>query len=132
MTEATQPTAVTRGIRVSVETKYNDAWSQPPYRYFFNYRITIANESGRGVKLLARRWIIKDAQGRVSIVEGEGVLGETPDIRPGHSYQYTSGCPLPTSYGEMEGAYVMTDEDGDRFEVTIPNFRMFRVEGPAN
>ncbi|MCB9477010.1 MAG: Co2+/Mg2+ efflux protein ApaG [Deltaproteobacteria bacterium] len=121
------PTAVTNNVRITVQTQYSADHSAPPYRYFFAYHVTIANEGEAPVQLLSRRWVIKDANGRVQVVEGPGVVGEQPRILPGESYEYTSGCPLPTAYGEMKGWYRMVDDDGDSFNAIIPTFKMIVV-----
>jgi ApaG protein len=92
--------------------------------YFWAYRITIANHSSRPVKLLSRHWRITDSQGRVQEVRGDGVVGDQPELDPGDSYQYTSGCPLTTPSGFMVGAYTMTAANGETFEIDIPAFSL--------
>ncbi|MFN9209811.1 MAG: Co2+/Mg2+ efflux protein ApaG [Betaproteobacteria bacterium] len=91
-------------------------------RYVFAYTITVANTGQTTAQLLARHWIITDADGEVEEVRGEGVGGEQPVLRPGEAFQYTSGCPLPTPVGTMRGTYFCIAEDGTRFEVPIPEF----------
>jgi ApaG protein len=76
------------------------------------------------VQLVDRRWIITDARGHVEEVKGPGVVGEQPTLNPGDSYQYTSGCPLPTDSGAMVGAYGMVTDGGERFEAAIPAFSL--------
>jgi ApaG protein len=88
------------------------------------YRVTIENHSTRSVKLLSRYWHITDGKGRVEEVRGAGVVGEQPELGPGDSYQYTSGCPLSTPSGIMVGTYTMRDEKGEVFEVDIPAFSL--------
>lgn len=123
--------ATTHEIEVSVEPFFLPDRSQPAEnRYFWAYRITIANQSDRGVKLLSRYWRIVDGLGRVEEVRGPGVVGEQPELAPGDSYQYTSGCPLTTPSGIMQGRYTMTDADGRTFEVEIPAFSLDLPEGP--
>lgn len=117
--------AVTRDITVEVEPFYLDDRSEPAEgRYVWAYRITIANNSGEQVRLMSRYWHITDAAGRVEEVRGAGVVGEQPDIGPGDSYQYTSGCPLATPSGIMVGTYTMRLPDGETFEVAIPAFSL--------
>ena len=114
---------VTTGIRVRVEAEYSDEHSRPQLnQWFFLYTITITNESERVVQLLARHWIITDATQKVDEVRGPGVVGEQPTLRPGESFEYTSGCPLSTPFGAMEGSYQMVGEKGDPFDVTIERF----------
>jgi ApaG protein len=91
-------------------------------RYVFAYTITVANTGQTTAQLLARHWIITDADGEVEEVRGDGVVGEQPVLRPGEAFQYTSGCPLPTPVGTMRGTYFCIAEDGTRFEVPIPEF----------
>jgi ApaG protein len=118
---------VTDGIRISVETFYLTAQSDPARgHYTWAYRITIANESDRTVQLLRRHWIITDANERVTEVEGEGVVGEQPVIPPGRSHTYTSGSSLETPFGTMEGTYELVREGGGRFRARIPMFLLGR------
>jgi ApaG protein len=117
--------AVTRKIAVNVEPFYLEDQSEPSKnRYVWAYRITIDNQSDGRVKLLSRYWHITDGTGRVEEVRGPGVVGDQPELNPGDSYQYTSGCPLPTPSGIMVGRYTMRDEKGNHFEVEIPAFSL--------
>ena len=123
--------AVTNDVEVSVEPFFIPERSQPDEnRYFWAYRITIANQSERQVKLLSRYWRIVDGTGRVEEVRGDGVVGEQPELEPGDSYQYTSGCPLTTPSGIMQGQYTMTDGKGRTFEVEIPAFSLDLPDAP--
>lgn len=88
----------------------------------FGYRIVISNDSGRGVRLVSRRWEIVDADGREEVVEGEGVVGQQPMIAPGASFEYASFCPLSTRWGTMEGTYRMERADGEALDVRIGRF----------
>lgn len=111
------------GIRIDVETAYLDSESSPENgRYVFAYTITIHNEGERPARLLTRYWRITDANGHVEEVEGEGVVGEQPYLRPGEGFRYTSGAQLETSMGTMTGRYGMVDAEGERFEADIPEF----------
>jgi len=74
------------------------------------------------VQLLSRHWKIRDATGRLEEVKGPGVVGEQPVLQPGESFEYTSGCPLPTPFGSMEGSYEMVSDDGDRFHARVGEF----------
>ncbi len=117
--------AVTRRVRVRVHSEYSPERSQPSKsQWFFLYTISIANEGTDTVQLLTRHWIITDATGHVEEVRGPGVVGKQPILRPGESFEYTSGCPLTTPYGKMEGTYQMVDEAGERFDVTIAPFTL--------
>lgn len=91
-------------------------------RYLFIYTMTIRNTGEVTAQLVARHWIITDAEGHVEEVQGEGVVGEQPVLRPGEAFQYTSGCPLTTPVGSMKGTYLCRAEDGTAFEVPIAEF----------
>ena len=119
--------ATTRDICVRVRARFSPEHSQPS-RWFFLYTISIANEGAETVQLLTRHWIIRDATGRIEEVNGPGVVGEQPVIEPGDSYEYTSGCPLPTPFGSMEGTYQLVSEGGLQFDATIAEF-MLREPG---
>jgi ApaG protein len=117
--------AVTQGVRVSVESRYAPEYSQPQRnQWFFLYTIQISNEGEEQVQLLSRHWIIRDATGRMEEVRGPGVVGETPVLEPGASFQYTSGCPLATPFGSMEGTYEMVTAGGERFHARIARFSL--------
>lgn len=117
--------AVTRDIEVNVEPFYLEEQSDPTQnRYVWAYRITIANQSNEFVQLLSRYWRITDGAGRVEEVRGPGVVGEQPELNPGDSYQYMSGCPLSTPSGIMVGHYTMRNRQGEMFEVEIPAFSL--------
>ena len=115
--------AVTRGVRVQVQSQYDPERSEPSKnQWFFLYNVTISNEGPESVQLLTRHWIITDGTGRVEEVRGPGVVGKQPILKPGESFEYTSGCPLPTAFGMMEGTYQMVAADGSRFPIVIPRF----------
>jgi len=118
-------TAITNGICVSVESEYSPEHSAPERsHWFFLYTVTIANESDQTVQLLSRHWIITDATGRHQEVRGPGVVGEQPVLEPGEAYEYTSGCPLATPFGAMQGSYRMAAEDETEFDVAIARFEL--------
>ena len=114
--------ALTHGIRVEVEARYSADHSRPGNQWFFLYTVTIGNEGEDTVQLVSRRWVITDGAGEVEEVEGPGVVGEQPVLEPGDSYQYTSGCPLPTPFGSMEGSYQMVTGSGGSFDAEIAPF----------
>lgn len=116
---------VTGAIRVSVMPQYRPDHSDPDnHRYFWAYSVRIENNGAADVSLRARHWRITDALGREQRVDGPGVVGEQPLIRPGASYEYTSGTPLGTSSGFMSGYYDMMGEDGSIFTVSVPSFAL--------
>lgn len=125
MTRVCTSEAVTDGLRVRVEARYSPEHSQPgANQWFFLYTIRITNEGAETCQLLSRHWIIRDATGRVQEVQGAGVVGEQPVLEPGESFEYTSGCPLATPFGSMEGTYQMVTEDGAHFDAAIARFEL--------
>ena len=117
--------AVTRDIRVRVEPQFDPTRSQPSGRqWFFLYTVTIENRGDETVQLHSRHWVITDSAGRVEEVRGPGVVGEQPVLAPGESYRYTSGCPLRTDVGKMEGSYQMVTPSGETFEIAIAPFTL--------
>lgn len=110
-------------IDVEVETRFVPDQSQPSdNRYVFAYTITLRNAGGAAAQLMTRHWVITDANGKVEEVRGDGVVGEQPWMRPGDTYQYTSGAVLETSVGTMQGSYRMVADDGTHFDAMIPAF----------
>ncbi|HMK04340.1 MAG TPA: Co2+/Mg2+ efflux protein ApaG [Ferruginibacter sp.] len=118
---------ISEGITISVETYYQPDYSNPVNSEFmFAYRITIENSNTFPVKLLRRHWHIYDSNGSLREVEGEGVVGVQPQINPGESYQYVSGCNLRTEMGKMHGIYLMENISNKKtFDVAIPSFEMY-------
>lgn len=93
-------------------------------RYVFAYTITIRNTGSIAAQLISRHWIITDAEGQVQEVRGLGVVGQQPLLKPGETFEYTSGCALATPVGTMHGAYQMVAEDGTHFEAPITRFTL--------
>ncbi len=91
-------------------------------RWFWSYHVRIENHGDEPAQLLTRHWRITDANGRVSRVDGDGVVGEQPFLDPGQTHDYVSGCPLETPHGTMEGHYTFRRDDGTLFEAAIPFF----------
>src|SRR5476649_536649 len=117
--------AVTRGVRVSVKSEYAPDRSHPAQaQWFFLYTITIRNEGAETVQLQTRHWIITDGSGHVEEVRGPGVVGQQPTLAPGEAFTYTSGCPLTTPFGKMEGTYQMTSRSGEAFDAVIAAFTL--------
>ncbi|RWU07625.1 Co2+/Mg2+ efflux protein ApaG [Pedobacter chitinilyticus] len=119
-------TAITEGIKISVDTIYQDEHSNPENGHFmFAYRISIENLTDFEIQLMRRQWFIFDSNGTVREVEGEGVVGMQPMIMPGDSYSYVSGCNLKTDIGSMRGRYLMRRTlDDSEFLVEIPEFEL--------
>ena len=117
--------AVTRGVRVQVQSEYAPERSEPGRnQWFFLYTVTITNESPETVQLLTRHWIITNGTGHVDEVRGPGVVGKQPILKSGESFEYTSGCPLTTPSGLMEGTYQMITEAGERFDAKVAPFTL--------
>lgn len=119
-------TAITQDVKISVETIYQDDYSNPANEQFmFAYRIEIENLSDYTIQLKRRKWYIFDAAGANREVEGEGVVGVQPVIEPGQSHAYVSGCQLSSEIGSMKGHYEMTRVfEGSDFKVDIPEFQL--------
>ncbi|WP_131538220.1 Co2+/Mg2+ efflux protein ApaG [Pedobacter nototheniae] len=119
-------TAITDGVKVSVETIYQPEYSNPANEHFmFAYRIEISNLSDYAVQLMRRQWFIFDSNSSRREVEGEGVVGIQPVINPGETHVYVSGCNLKTDMGSMQGKYLMKRlMDEAEFEVDIPEFTL--------
>lgn len=119
-------TALTHGIKVSVESFYQAQQSNPlASHYVFAYRISIVNESDEVIVLRRRHWYITDSTGEHREVEGEGVVGEQPQLKPGEAFVYVSGCNFNSEFGKMHGTYLMERiNNNSLFEVKIPEFQM--------
>jgi ApaG protein len=110
-------------FRVEVEPEYLPDQSAPDQGlYTFAYTITITNAGDVPAQLISRHWVITDAGGTTEEVKGLGVVGHQPLLKPGESFQYTSGCRLRTATGTMRGSYFCVAEDGERFDVPIAPF----------
>lgn len=108
---------------VNVKTQYLADQSDPGRsQYAFAYAITIKNTGQVGAQLISRHWIITDANNRTEEVRGLGVVGKQPFLQPGEQFEYTSGATLATQQGSMTGKYFCVAEDGEQFEVQIPEF----------
>ena len=117
--------AITRGIRVRVQSSYVPERSEPERgSWFFIYTVEVANLGSDTAQLVSRHWIITDADGTVREVRGPGVVGEQPKLEPGQSFTYTSACPLETPFGTMHGTYQMVTNSGERFDAEIAPFSL--------
>ncbi len=123
-------TAVTEGIRVTVQSTFRPDRSEPG-RFLFTYLVTLRNEGEAPAQLLSRHWIITDAHGEVQEVVGDGVVGKQPRLEPGEGFEYTSYCVLGTPHGSMHGSYRMVRPDGASFDATIAPFALV-VPGSVN
>src|SRR3569833_4735482 len=129
MSNRTPYMASTRGIAVSVEPTFLvDRSSPETSQYFWAYRVVIENQGQETVHLIRRHWMISNERGELTEVKGPGVVGEQPVLKPGESFEYTSGAPLNTPSGMMGGAYQMETESGERFDIEIPTFSLDRPD----
>jgi len=130
----TRSEATTRSVRVKVKARFSPEHSnlaQP--LWFYIYTIELTNEGAETVQLLHRHWEITDANGNVEHVRGPGVIGEQPVLKPGQSFEYTSGCPLPTPFGFMKGEYRMVVEGtGETFDAEVSGFPLRQGESTLN
>jgi len=117
---------VTRGIKISIETDFEGTFQKHYKLHFaFGYRITIENQSKESVQLTSRFWKIKDSLNSIKTVEGEGVVGKKPVLKPGDTHTYKSGCLLNSPFGSMSGFFNMVSFTSTRrFRVAIPSFNL--------
>ncbi|MDB5900670.1 MAG: apaG [Ramlibacter sp.] len=112
-------------FKVEVQPRYLPEQSAPAQNLWsFAYTITISNVGDVAAQLVSRHWIITNELGEAEEVKGLGVIGQQPLLKPGESFEYTSGCRLRTASGSMRGHYFCVTEDGERFEVEIPVFTL--------
>jgi ApaG protein len=115
--------ATTQGIEIEVEPEFIPSESHPGLgHYVFAYRVRLTNRGEQPAKLVSRHWLITDGLGRTREVKGPGVIGETPRLAPGESFEYSSFCPIQTPSGTMRGSYEMVRDSGETFEAAIPLF----------
>jgi ApaG protein len=126
MTTPSSPSArLEDSIRISVKTQFlPEESSQDEQMYSFAYTVTIRNEGKQPVQLVARHWLIDDAKGQRQEVRGLGVVGHQPLLRPGESFEYTSGARLGSPVGSMQGSYFLITEDAHWFEAPIAIFSL--------
>ena len=119
-------TTITDGVKVSVETIYQPEYSNPANdHYMFAYKISIENVGHSSVQLLRRHWEIFDSLNNIEIVDGEGIIGKKPVLKPGENHTYSSGCLLSSPYGAMKGHFNMINFTNTKtFKVIIPTFRL--------
>jgi ApaG protein len=117
--------ATTANIRVIVRPEFLENQSDPANgKFVWAYTIAVENHGVEAVTLLTRHWIITDALGYRQDVRGDGVVGEQPTLKPGESFEYTSGCPLATPSGMMVGSYGMVTAEGRALDIAIPAFSL--------
>lgn len=110
---------------ISVQTQFiPDQSDSNESKFVFSYTITITNTTEKAFQVLSRYWLITDADGETTTVEGDGIVGEQPHIIPGTSYTYTSGCLLNTPLGTMQGYYQVIDDNQETSIIDIPVFQL--------
>ena len=120
----------TNDVTVTVTPYFLDDQSSPSEEhYVWAYQVNIKNSSNTTIKLFHRNWVIIDANGKIMNFQGEGVVGEFPTIQPGESFEYTSGTPLKTTNGIMQGYYTMSQNNGKQLKIDIP---AFSLDSPYN
>ncbi len=119
-------TQITQGIKITVLTSFEGTFFKNyKINFAFNYQITIENHSKDSVQLITRHWEIFDSLNDKEIVDGEGVIGKKPVIKPGESHTYSSGCLLSSPFGAMKGYFNMVNFTTTRnFKVIVPAFRL--------
>lgn len=119
-------TQITRGIKISVSTSFEGTYFKNYKLHFaFSYHITIENHSKDSVQLMSRHWEILDALNNKEVVDGEGVIGKKPVLKPGENYTYSSGCLLSSPFGAMKGHFNMINFTSTRnFRVIVPTFKL--------
>ena len=117
---------ITRGIKISVETKFEGSFLKESLpHHAFMYFITIENQSKNVVQLLSRHWKIQEALNRPQYVNGVGVVGKKPILRPGESYTYQSGSLIMSPVGSMSGTFIMINfSNAKKFNVEVPYFKL--------
>ena len=114
---------IQHNIDVTVKTAYVRTQSDPDKaRYVFAYTITITNNGSISAKLLRRHWLITDANDKIQEVQGDGVIGKQPHLKPGDTFCYTSAAMIETPFGYMQGSYYLITDDGIEFDTEIPVF----------
>ncbi len=114
---------IQHNIDVTVKTAYVRTQSDPDNaRYVFAYTITITNNGSVSAKLLRRHWLITDANDKIQEVQGAGVVGKQPHLKPGDTFCYTSAAMIETPFGYMQGSYYLITDDGIEFDTEIPVF----------
>ncbi len=120
----------TNGVTVTVTPYFlDDQSSHHDGHYVWAYQVNIKNSSHTTIKLNHRNWVIIDANGKIINIQGEGVVGEFPTLKPGECFEYTSGTPLKTTNGIMQGFYLMSQKDGKQIKIDIP---AFSLDSPYN
>ena len=121
---------ISNNVKVTVIPYYLEEQSSPnDNHYVWAYRINIEKLGNKTLQLNNRNWVIIDANGCVQNIQGEGVVGEFPIIQPGESFEYTSGTPLKTTNGIMQGFYLMSQDNGKQLKIDIP---AFSLDSPYN
>ncbi len=120
------PKATAYAMHIDVQPEYLIERSNPEEDVFvFAYHVRITNIGQIAAQIISRYWVIKNAVGIIEEVNGLGIVGRQPFLKPGQGFEYTSACPLNTSSGSMRGSFFCVAEDGERFDVAVLPFELF-------
>jgi len=113
----------------STSVAYLPDQSQPQaHVHAFAYTVTIVNSGDIAAQLVARRWLVADANGHTEEVRGLAVVGNQPLLKPGEKFEYTSWTRIATTQGTMRGTFLCVTEEAEPFEATVPEFVLTRPE----
>jgi ApaG protein len=117
---------ITRGIKISVLTTFEGTYfKNHKIQFAFSYEISIENHSKDSVQLTSRHWEIFDSLNDLETVDGEGVIGKKPVLKPGETHTYSSGCLLASPFGAMRGHFNMINFTSTKnFKVIVPTFKL--------
>ena len=119
------------GLHVTVDQVVHlpEVETPPDKPHCFAYYITIHNKSEVTVTIKGRKWVVRNERGEIMALEGDGVVGQFPEIEPGGSFSYNSCHLNDTPTAVAEGSYIGLDEDGRKVLVRIPRFEMVVKQG---
>ena len=123
---ATPPFLEPKGLRVTLDRVFHhpDAATPPDRPHCFVYYISIHNDTDTPVTIKGRKWVVTDARGERTVIEGDGVVGQFPTIEPGEKFSYNSFHLLDTRSAIAEGSYLGVDSSGRTVVTRIPRFEM--------
>ncbi len=107
----------------NVQVRHLPEQSEPARSLFaFAYTVTVRNTGDIAAQLIARHWVITDANGHVEEVRGLAVVGQQPLLKPGERFEYSSWTRLATPHGTMQGTFFCMTEDAHPFDAAVPEF----------
>jgi ApaG protein len=112
-------------LTCSVRVQYLPEQSNPPDGpYAFAYTVSIRNSGDITAQLIARHWVVTDANGNREDVRGLAVVGHQPLLRPGETFEYSSWTRIDTPHGTMRGTFFCMTEEARPFESPVPEFAL--------